>query len=50
MITADILLQTFVYLEVAEFSAKSIVLGTSLGEMAPINDDQVEELRKAFLT
>jgi len=49
MITGDKLLQTFDYLEVAEFSAKSIVLGTCLGEMVPINDDQVEELRKAFL-
>ena len=49
IITGDKLLQTFDYLEVAEFSAKSIVLGTSLGEMVPINDDQVEELRENFL-
>ena len=49
LITGDKLLQTFDYLEVAEFSAKSIVLGTSLGKMVPINDDQVEDLRKAFL-
>jgi L-fuculose-phosphate aldolase len=50
IITGDKLLQTFDYLEVAEFSAKSIVLGNSLGEMVPINDDQVEDLRKKFLT
>lgn len=50
IITGDKLLQTFDYLEVAEFSAKSIVLGTSLGEMVPINDDQVEDLRKKFLS
>lgn len=49
LITGDKLLQTFDYLEVAEFSAKSVVLGHSLGEMIPINDDQVEELRKKFL-
>ena len=49
IITGDKLLQTFDYLEVAEFSAKSIVLGHSLGEMVPINDDQVEDLRKKFL-
>ena len=49
IITGDELLQTFDYLEVAEFSAKSIVLGNSLGEMMPINDDQVEDLRKKFL-
>ncbi|UKM63863.1 class II aldolase/adducin family protein [Flavobacteriaceae bacterium GSB9] len=50
IITGDKLLQTFDYLEVAEFSAKSIVLGASLGEMVPINDNQVEELRQKFLT
>ncbi|WP_159951642.1 class II aldolase/adducin family protein [Polaribacter septentrionalilitoris] len=49
IITGDKLLQTFDYLEVAEFSAKSIVLGHSLGEMVPINDEQVEDLRKKFL-
>lgn len=50
IITGDKLLQTFDYLEVAEFSAKSIVLGNSLGEMVPINDDEVEDLRKKFLS
>ncbi|WP_439130913.1 class II aldolase/adducin family protein [Polaribacter sp.] len=50
IITGDKLLQTFDYLEVAEFSAKSIVLGNSLGEMIPINDNQVEELRDKFLS
>ncbi|AJR03989.1 class II aldolase/adducin family protein [Siansivirga zeaxanthinifaciens] len=49
LITGDKLLQTFDYLEVAEFSAKSIVLGASLGDMVPINDNQVEELRQKFL-
>ncbi|MHB0753722.1 class II aldolase/adducin family protein [Polaribacter sp. M15] len=50
IITGDKLLQTFDYLEVAEFSAKSIVLGHSLGEMVPINDEQVDDLRKKFLS
>ncbi len=50
IITGDKLLQTFDYLEVAEFSAKSIVLGHSLGKMVPINDEQVEDLRKKFLS
>lgn len=49
MITGDKLLQTFDYLEVAEFSAKSLIMGTSLGKMTPINDNQVEDLRKKFL-
>ena len=50
IVTGDKLLQTFDYLEVAEFSAKSIVLGTSLGNMVPISDEQVEDLREKFLT
>ncbi|WP_298338632.1 class II aldolase/adducin family protein [uncultured Algibacter sp.] len=50
IVTGDKLLQTFDYLEVAEFSAKSIVLGNSLGDMVPINDEQVEDLRKKFLS
>ena len=49
LVTGDKLLQTFDYLEVAEFSAKSLVLCTPMGKMVPINNDQVEELRKAFL-
>ena len=49
LITGDKLLQTFDYLEVAEFSAKSIVMGACLGKMVPMNDEQVEDLRKAFL-
>ncbi len=49
LVTGDKLLQTFDYLEVAEFSAKSLIMAASLGKMVPINDEQVEELRKAFL-
>ncbi|MCU0403825.1 MAG: class II aldolase/adducin family protein, partial [Chitinophagaceae bacterium] len=49
LVTGDKLLQTFDYLEVAEFSAKSLIMAASLGTMIPINDAQVEELRNAFL-
>lgn len=49
LVTGDKLLQTFDYLEVAEFSAKSLIMSASLGKMVPINNEQVEELRKAFL-
>jgi L-fuculose-phosphate aldolase len=49
IITGDTLLQTFDYLEVAEFSAKSIVLSNSLGEMVPINAAEVNALRDKFL-
>lgn len=50
LVTGDKLLQTFDRLEVAEFSAKSLTLGTSLGSMHPINDEQVEALREKFLS
>jgi L-fuculose-phosphate aldolase len=49
IITGDKLLQTFDRLEVAEFSAKSLVMAKPLGNMIPINDAQVAELRKVFL-
>lgn len=48
MVAGNKLLQAFDYLEVAEFSAKSLVLSTSLGKMIPISDDQVEELGKVM--
>lgn len=49
LITGDKLLQTFDRLEVAEFSAKSLVMAKPIGRLLPINDKQVEELRKVFL-
>lgn len=49
LVTGDKLLGTFDRLEVAEFSAKSLVMGASLGKLVPINNSQVEELRKKFL-
>jgi L-fuculose-phosphate aldolase len=48
LVTGDQLLQTFDRLEVAEFSAKSLVLSSSLGRVVPISNEQVEELRSAF--
>ena len=50
LVTGDKLLGTFDRLEVAEFSAKSLTMGTSLGKLIPINDEQVEALRKKFLS
>ena len=49
LVTGNQLLQTFDYLEVAEFSAKSLVMCVPIGTMVPINNEQVEELRLAFL-
>lgn len=49
LVTGDALLHTFDRLEVAEFSAKSLIMGVPLGDMVPINKEQVEALRKKFL-
>lgn len=49
VVTGNQLLQTFDYLEVAEFSAKSLVMCAPIGKMVPISNEQVEELRKAFI-
>jgi L-fuculose-phosphate aldolase len=48
LVTGDKLLQTFDRLEVAEFSAKSLVMSAPIGELKPINSQQVDELREAF--
>ncbi|MFS4417622.1 class II aldolase/adducin family protein [Maribacter sp. 2307ULW6-5] len=48
-VTGDELLQTFDRLEVAEFSAKSLVLGSALGKLRPINQKQITELKEKFL-
>ena len=48
IITGGNLLQAFDRLEVAEFSAKSLVMGSSLGKFAPMDEKVIEELRKAF--
>ena len=50
LITGDKLLGTFDRLEVAEFSAKSLTMSNSLGSLNPINDEQIEELRKGVST
>jgi L-fuculose-phosphate aldolase len=49
LVAGDNLLQTFDYLEVAEFSARSLVMSSSIGRLFPISDEQTEELRKAFI-
>ncbi len=49
LVTGDKLLQTFDRLEVAEFSAKSIVMSAPLGKMVPINNEQVEDLRRVYI-
>ena len=48
IVTGDELLNTFDRLEVAEFSAKSLIMGMSIGKLQPITDEEVETLRVAF--
>ena len=47
-VTGDKLLNTFDYLEVAEFSANSLVMAASIGELQPMGGEEIEELRIAF--
>ena len=48
VVTGDQLLNTFDYLEVAEFSANSLVMAASVGSLCPMGDAEIEELRVAF--
>lgn len=48
VVTGDELLQTFDRLEVAEFTAKSLIMAHAIGTVNPINDEEVEKLREAF--
>jgi L-fuculose-phosphate aldolase len=48
LITGNRLIDTFDRLEVAEFSAQSLLLGKTLGNFKPITDAEIEELRKAY--
>jgi len=49
LITGDKLLQTFDRLEVAEFSAQSLVMAKPIGRLITINEQQVEDLRRVYL-
>jgi len=47
-VTGDKLLSTFDYLEVAEFSANSLVMASSIGPLCPMGDKEIDELRVVF--
>lgn len=49
VVTGDKLLQTFDRLEVAEFSAKSLIMSAPLGDLVPIDKNDIEDLRNKFL-
>ena len=48
IVTGDQLINTFDRLEVADFSARSLILAAPLGKLNPITDDEIEKLRVAF--
>jgi len=48
IVTGNSLLQSYDRLEVAEFSAKSVIASKALGEVVPIGRFEIEELEKAF--
>ncbi|MCF8335841.1 MAG: class II aldolase/adducin family protein, partial [Bacteroidales bacterium] len=50
LVTGNALLDAFDRLEVAEFSAKSLTMSQPLGKLNPINEEQIRELKKKFLT
>lgn len=48
IVTGDSLLNAFDRLEVAEYSARAIIASKDLGEMVAINQEQIDEIEKAF--
>ena len=47
VVTGDKLINTFDRLEVADFSARSLIMAAPLGKLSPITDSEIEELRVA---
>lgn len=48
IVTGDKLINTFDRLEVADFSARSLIMAAPVGKLNPITDAEIEELRVAF--
>jgi ribulose-5-phosphate 4-epimerase/fuculose-1-phosphate aldolase len=48
LVTGESLIQAFDRLEVAEMTARSLIIGQSLGSVKPIGSRDISELRKAF--
>lgn len=48
LVTGDKLINTFDRLEVADFSARSLIMAAPVGKLNPITDSEIEELRVAF--
>ena len=50
LVTGGSVLETFDRLEVAEFSAKSLTQSSLIGHLVPINEQEIEDLKKKFLS
>jgi len=48
VVTGDKLIQTFDRLEIAEFTARSHIMGHPMGEMVPMNQAQIDEMIRKF--
>lgn len=48
IVTGSGLLNAFDRLEVAEYSAKAIIAAKDLGQVVAINDEEIDEIKKAF--
>jgi len=48
VVTGDKLINTFDRLEVADFSARSLIMAAPVGKLNPITDAEIEDLRVAF--
>lgn len=48
LVTGNSILSTFDRLEVAEFSARSLTLARQMGELQPIDDQRISELKERF--
>jgi len=48
LVTGDKLINTFDRLEVADFSARSLIMAAPVGKLNPITDEEIEDLRVAF--
>ncbi len=48
IVTGDKLMQTFDRLEIAEFTARSLIIGKTLGEWVPMSQEQIDELINKF--
>ena len=46
--TGDRLINTFDKLEVADFSARSLIMAAPVGRLNPITDAEIDDLRVAF--